>query len=170
MSFRMPILAYVTLLAGCGPKPPETVHVGDAHLRFPRHDFYRSITDDGASRPSFVAYVTPETDRRQSIGLEYDGRENITDRINAERNGLPYIFRGSFQFRYAPDAFIVTREWGTSICLGDSIKVGSLGNCATNVTYRAARWNVYFQYGMLDDRVNVKERGLSVLRAHTIKS
>lgn len=75
MSFRMPVFAFLALLAGCGPKPPEVVHVGNAHLRFPRHDFYRSITDEGASRPTFVAYVTPEKDRRQSIGLEYDDRE-----------------------------------------------------------------------------------------------
>lgn len=170
MPFRMPILAYVTLLAGCGPKPPEVVHVGDAYLRFPRHDFYRSITDDGASRPSFVAYVTPEEDRQQSINLEYDDREIIENRIDAERKGIPYIYRGSFQFRSSPDAFIVKRPWGTSICLRNSIKVGSLSNCATNVTYRAARWNVYFQYEMLDNRMNVKERGLSVLRAYTIKS
>lgn len=170
MSFRMPVFAFLALLAGCGPKPPEVVHVGNAHLRFPRHDFYRSITDEGASRPTFVAYVTPEKDRRQSIGLEYDDRENISERTHAERKGLPYIFRGNFRSRFATDAFIVSRPWGTSICLKNAIKVGLLRNCATNVTYRAARWNVYFQYGMLDDRVNVKERGLSILRAYTIKS
>ena len=161
-------LASMLLLAGCGPKAPEVVHVGDASFRFPRDPFYRSITDEGASKSSFVAYVTPERDRRRSIGLEYDSSENIRDRIEAERQGLPYIFRGSFQFRYSPDAFIARRPWGTSICLRQAIKLGILGNCATNVTYGGARWVIYFQHDMLDDPVNVAARGLSVLKAYTI--
>lgn len=169
MSIRTPVLAYLVLLTGCGPKPPEIVHVGNGYLRFPRHDFYRSITNEGASKPSFVAYATPEKDRSQSIGLEYDDRENIGDRSDAEQRGLPYIFRGSFQFRYASDAFVVRRPWGTSICLRESIKLGLLHNCATNVTYGAARWVVYFQYDMLDEPINVKARGLSVLKAYTIR-
>ena len=113
--------------------------------------------------------MTPEKDRRKSIGLEYDDRENIRDRVNAEQKGLPYIFRGSFQFRFASDAFVVRRPWGTSICLRESIKVRLLRNCATSVTYGEAHWVIYFQYDMLDDPVNVKTRGLSVLRAYTIK-
>lgn len=169
MSFRTPVFACLLLLAGCGPKSPEIVQVGNAHLRFPQHDFYRSITDEGASKPSFVAYVTPEKDRRQSIGLEYDDRENIGNRIDAEQEGLPYIFRGRFQFRFSSDAFVVKRPWGTSICLRKSIKLGLLKNCATNVIYGAARWVVYFQYDMLDEPVNVKARGLSVLKAYTIR-
>jgi hypothetical protein len=168
MSFRSISLACLLSLAGCGPKAPEIVHVGDANFRFPRDPFYRSITDEGASKPSFVAYVTPEKDRRRSISLEYDSSENIKDRTDAERQGLPYIFRGSFQFRYAHDAFIVRRPWGTSICLRKAIKVGLLRNCAANVTYRGARWVVYFQHDMLDDPENVTARGLSVLRAYTI--
>lgn len=169
MSDRVPLFAFLTLLAGCGSEPPETVHVGAALLRFPRHDFYQSITDDGASRPSFVSYMTPEEDNKQSITLEYDEREKLNDRIAAQKKGIPYVYRASYRLEYYPNAFIVKRPWGSSICLRDMIKVGGLGSCATNVTYRNARWNVYFQYEMLDNRVNVIERALLVLKAYTIE-
>ncbi|WHO39662.1 hypothetical protein PMI04_003445 [Sphingobium sp. AP49] len=166
MRFRRVYSVSLVLLTSCGPKPPEVVQVGDAFYRFPRDPFYRSITDEGASKPTFVAYVTPEKDRRRSISLQYDSRENREERVDAEKQGLPYIFRGDF--RLAKDKTIETRPWGTSICLMKGVKLGLLGQCATSMTYRGARWIIYFQHEMLDGPVDIVTRSQSLLKTYAV--